>query len=309
LDTPAAPLIVILGPTGSGKSDLALEVAYAFDGEVVNCDSLQVYRFFDIGTAKLPERERRGIPHHLIDIVDPDQSFTAGDYARVARPLLSAITVRGKLPVVAGGTGFYLRALLDGLFAAPEADSEVRRRLQSRESRAPGSLHRLLCRLDPAAAILIHANDTKKIIRALEIRLLTGEPITGLHKQGRDRLEGYKVIKIGLSPPRHDLYQKLNSRCEAMFASGLLDEVRRILAMGYSPSAKPFESHGYKQALQHIQGALTLEEAVEDAKQNTRRYAKRQLTWYSRESGVQWFRTFGTETSTRDEVLKLIPGH
>ncbi|MCX6622658.1 MAG: tRNA (adenosine(37)-N6)-dimethylallyltransferase MiaA, partial [Acidobacteria bacterium] len=228
---------------------------------------------------------------------------------RAARPLLAGITARGKLPVVAGGTGFYLRALLDGLIAAPEADPGVRGRLQERESRRAGSLHRVLRRLDRAAAGRIHANDTKKIIRALEIRLITGNPITGLHKQGRDRLKGYQVIKIGLNPPRDLLYEKLNTRSDAMFAGGLLDEVRRILAMGYGPASKPFESHGYKQALGHIQGTLSLEETLDQAKQNTRRYAKRQVTWYSREGGVQWFRTFGDEATTRAEVLRLIEGY
>lgn len=306
--TPAAPLVVILGPTGSGKSDLALQLAYAFDGEVVNCDSLQVYRFFDIGTAKLPLADRHGIPHHLIDIVDPDQPFTAGEYARLARPLLAEITSRGKLPVVCGGTGFYLRALLDGLFASPPADPDLRNRLDQRELRRPGSLHRLLARLDPSAASQIHSNDTKKIVRALEVRLLTGQPITALYQQGRDRLEGYDVLKIGLAPPRQHLYEHLNRRCEAMFAQGLLDEVRSILARGFPPSAKPFESHGYKQALQHVLGTLPLTAALEEAKMNTRRYAKRQITWYSREGGVQWFRTFGDESATAAAALEATAG-
>lgn len=306
--TPDFPLVVILGPTGSGKSDLALEVAYRFDGEIVNCDSLQVYRFFDAGTAKLPPAERRGIAHHLIDIVDPDQSFTAGEFARAARAVLAGITARGKLPVVAGGTGFYLRALLDGLFASPEADPEVRRRLYGRESRRPGSLYRLLGRLDPAAARQIHANDTKKVVRALEVRMLAGAPMSELHRQGRDRLEGYRVLKIGLNPPRALLYERLNSRCEEMFASGLVGEVKRILALGYPPEAKPFESHGYKQAIDYLAGRLSWDEMLYHAKQNTRRYAKRQMTWYSRESGVQWFAAFGDDPLTRERVAELLSG-
>lgn len=308
LSTQAAPLVVILGPTGSGKSDLALEIACAFDGEIVNCDSLQVYRLFDIGTAKLRVEDRRGIPHHLIDIVDPDRPFTAGDYARLARPLLAAITARGKLPVIAGGTGFYLRALLEGLFASPESDPALRGRLHARELRRPGSLHRLLDRLDPEAARKIHSNDTKKIVRALEVRILTGQPMSGLHRRGRDRLEGFTVLKIGLAPRRDLLYERLNARCESMFAGGLVDEVNRILASGYAPDAKPFESHGYKQALDYVAGRLSWSEALEQAKQNTRRYAKRQMTWYSRESGVQWFPAFGDDPLTRGKARALLAG-
>ena len=220
--------------------------------------------------------------------------------------MLAGITARGKLPVVAGGTGFYLRAMLEGLFPSPEADPAVRERLYIREARRPGSLYRLLLRLDPVATGHIHSNDIKKMVRALEVRLLTGQPITGLHRQGRDRLEGYQVLKIGLNPPRAQLYEKLNTRCEAMFAAGLLGEVEGILARGYPASAKPFESHGYKQAIEHLSEKFPFEETVCRAKQNTRRYAKRQMTWYSRESGVQWFGTFGDDALTREQVAGLL---
>ncbi|HWQ57060.1 MAG TPA: tRNA (adenosine(37)-N6)-dimethylallyltransferase MiaA [Bryobacteraceae bacterium] len=301
-----SPLVVVLGPTGSGKSDLALEIAQAFAGEVVNCDSLQIYRYFDIGTAKLSAAEMRGITHHLIDIADPHETFAAGDYARRARSVLAEITTRGRLPVVAGGTGFYVRALLDGLFEGPSRDTALRDRLAARERRRPGSLHRLLARFDRAAAARIHSHDVPKTMRALEVCLLTRRPITELFRQGRDALRGYRILRIGLDPDRQALYARLNARCAAMFEAGLADEVRRILDMGFPPESKPFESHGYKQALQLLRGEMTPGEALEEAQRNTRRYAKRQMTWFRREPGVQWFRGFGPDPSIRDAVLDAV---
>jgi tRNA dimethylallyltransferase len=298
------PLVAVVGPTGSGKSDLALDIAEKFNGEVVNCDSLQVFRHFDIGTAKLPISERRGIPHHLIDIVDPDQLFTAGEYARLARETIVGITARGRLPVVAGGTGFYLRALLDGLFEGPSRDQELRERLAARETRRPGSLHRLLRRFDPEASRRIHPNDVPKVTRALEVCLVTQRPVSELFREGRDALQGYRTLKLGLLPEREALYDRLNVRCERMFEAGLVDEVRGILALGYSPRCKPFESHGYKQSLQLINGELNPRDAVFYAQRNTRNYAKRQLTWFRRERNLQWLRGFGDLPEIRAEALR-----
>jgi tRNA dimethylallyltransferase len=297
---------VIAGPTGSGKSELALRVAEEFGGEVIGCDSLQVYRHFDIGTAKLRAPERRGVPHYLIDIADPDCVFTAGEYARRARAMLGEITARRHLPVVAGGTGFYLRALLDGLFEGPERDEKLRRRLAVREAKRPGSLHRLLSRFDPAAAAKIHANDVPKVMRALEVCLLTQRPVTELFQEGRDALRGYAVLKIGLAPAREVLYEKLDTRCGQMFEAGLIEEAQNILSLGFSPNVKPFESHGYKQALQIIQGELSRKDALFYAQRNTRRYAKRQMTWFRQERDVRWFPGFGDTAEIQSAVIEKV---
>jgi tRNA dimethylallyltransferase len=303
------PLIAIVGPTGSGKSELALAVAERFGGEIINCDSLQVYRYFNIGTAKLALEDRRGIPHHLLDVADPDQPFSAGEYARMARVALAEISSRNRLPVVTGGTGLYLRALVDGLFPGPARDEVVRRRLALREARRRGSLHRLLRRFDPAAAERIHPHDVQKLVRAVEVCLLTRSSLTAEFAAGRDLLEGYRVLNLGLSPPRSALYERLDQRCRRMFEKGLLDEVRRILLLGFSPSVGPLESHGYKQALQFLRGELTLEAAIEQAQRNTRRYAKRQWTWFRREPAMQWLEGFGEESGVREAALDKIALH
>jgi tRNA dimethylallyltransferase len=304
----ARPLVAVVGPTGSGKSHLSLRLCEEFGGEVVNCDSLQIYRFFDIGTAKMPSSERRGIPHHLMDIVNPDEIFTAGEFAARARELLTSIDP-AVLPVVVGGTGFYLRALLDGLFPAPSRDDSLRARLASRERSRPGSLHRLLRRFDPQAARNIHPNDVPKVMRALEVYLLTKRPITSWFAEDRDALAGFRTLKIGLGPPREELYERLNARCEQMFADGLVEEVKRILEMGWPASAKPFESHGYRQSLQMLRGELTLEQALVEAQRNTRRYAKRQVTWFRKEPGVVWLAGFGEQPCIQQAAVDLVRRH
>ena len=297
------PLIAVAGPTGSGKSDLAIAIAQEFCGEVVNCDSLQVYRYFDIGTAKLPLAERGSVPHHLIDILNPDEVFTAGEFARRARETIAEISGRGRLPIVAGGTGFYLRALIDGLFEGPERDDGLRARLAAREAKRPGSLHKLLGRLDKAAARKIHANDVPKVTRALEVCLLTRRPVTELHQEGRDALQGYRVLKLALGPNRDALYERLDARCAAMFSCGLIEEVKEILERGYAETCKPFESHGYKQTLQLLRGELSLHNAIFYAQRNTRNYAKRQMTWFRREQGAEWISGFGGDEVVRARVL------
>jgi tRNA dimethylallyltransferase len=299
-------VIAILGPTGSGKSELALCVAGGFAGEVVNCDSLQVYRYFDIGTAKLTPEARRGIPHHLIDILDPDQMFTAGEYARLGRGVLDEISMRRHLPVLAGGTGFYVRALIDGLFPGPNRDQDLRDRLAQRERRRTGSLHRLLRRFDPAAAARIHARDLPKVTRALEVRLVARRPVTELFKEGREALRGYQTLKIGLAPPREALYEKLDQRTRQIFDAGLIEEARSILGRGYAASVKPFASHGYRQAIQFLNGELKLEEAIFYAQRNTRQYSKRQMTWFRQEPGMEWFAGFGDEKQIQQAVLQRV---
>ncbi len=286
-------LATVVGPTGSGKSSLALCLAQQFGGEIVNCDSLQLYRGFDIGTAKTPPGDRRGIPHHLFDVLTPQESYSAGEYAREARKSIAEIAGRGCLPVVVGGTGFYLRALLEGLPALPGRDERLRERLVERERLRPGSLHRLLKRLEPSAAGRIHANDVQKTMRALEVRLLTRQalpPSAEAHA-----LEGYAVIKLGLDPDRAALQQRLEDRTRAMFTHGLLEEVQGLLAAGASGSEKPFEALGYKQALLHLRGAITLEQAVESTIIETRQYAKRQRTWFRRDPEIRWLHGFGDD--------------
>ena len=296
------PMIVIAGPTGSGKSDLAMRVAEEFGGEVASCDSVQVYRYFDIGSAKLPLAQRRGIPHHLIDLLEPGTVFTAGEYSRTARPILHEISGRGRVPVVVGGPGFYLRALLDGLAPAPGGDEALRTRLLTREQRRPGSLHRLLSRLDAIAAERMHPNNVQRTVRALELRLLgeTNEPSPA------DALTGFQICKIGLRPPRAELYRRLDLRLEQMFEQGLIDEVRDLLSRGVPTTAKPFESLGYKQALEFIQGVASFDEALAAAKLATRHYAKRQLTWFRREPGMHWIEGFGSDASVQNEAIQWL---
>jgi tRNA dimethylallyltransferase len=300
------PLIAVLGPTASGKSDLALVIAQAFNGEIVNYDSVQAYRYFDIGTAKLSPAERRAIPHHLIDTIEPEHIFTAGEFARAARSALDEIARRNHIPVLVGGTGFYLRALLEGLTPSDERDESIRLRLTQREARRRGSLHRILRRLDPPAAARIHPNDVKKLIRALELCLQHGQPASAVFAQGKDALAGFSVIKVGLDPPRPELYERINARVNRMFQAGLVEEVQSILARGVPPTAKPFESLGYVQALAYLTGKFSLEEAVALAQQETRRYAKRQMTWFRRELDVHWFAGFGSDPAIQVAVLGLL---
>ena len=286
-------LTTVVGPTGSGKSTLALCLAQQFGGEIVNCDSLQLYRGFDIGTAKTAPCDRRGIPHHLFDVLAPEQSYSAGEYAREARNVIAEIAGRGRVPIVVGGTGFYLRALLEGLPVLPGRDERLRERLMKRERLRPGSLHRLLKRLEPGAAARIHSNDVQKTMRALEVRLLTQHalpPPAEAHA-----LEGYAAIKLGLDPDRALLQQRLEDRTRAMFAHGLLEEVRGLLAGGATGSEKPFEALGYKQVLLYLRGAATLEQAVESTIVETRQYAKRQRTWFRRDPDIRWLQGFGDD--------------
>lgn len=305
-DPAGAPLVVIAGPTGAGKSELGLAVAARFDAEIVNCDSLQVYRYLDIGTAKVPPAQRRGVPHHLLDVVNPDEIFSAGEYARRARRVLGEIAARGRLPLVVGGTGFYLRALLEGLFPGPTRDPDLRARLAARETRRPGLLHRFLRRFDPRLAGQIHPRDVQKLIRAVEVVLVTRRPLSQWYAEDRDPLRGFRTLKLVLDPPRDALYAHLDRRCERMFASGLLDEVRRILALGYAPGCKPLGSHGYRQAVQVLAGELTLAEAIYHAQRNTRRYAKRQWTWFRREPDAVWLKGFGSEPAVEQTACQLI---
>ena len=298
------PLIVIAGPTGSGKTALALHVAKRFNGEIVNCDSLQLYRGFDIGTAKTAPEKRQGIPHHLFDVLSPESGYSAGEYARLAREVLAEISSRGRLPLVVGGTGFYLRALLEGLPTLPSRSESVRTRVARRELRRPGSLHKILSRLDPESARRIHANDTQKLIRALELRLLTRAPRPSPESAGP--LQGYRTLMLGLDPDRALLIEHLESRTRDMFGGGLLEEVRGLLAQGLSGKEKPFEALGYKQALQVLRGECTVEQAIESTIIATRQYAKRQRTWFRRDTEIRWVQNFGDQPAAQQFAIAEI---
>jgi tRNA dimethylallyltransferase len=300
----AAPLaVLLLGPTGSGKTALSLELGERFGGEIVSCDSVAVYRGMDLGTAKPTKEEQARLPHHLIDVADPDQPFTAGEYSRQARALLREIASRGRLPIVTGGTGLYLRALTEGLFAGPERQDGLRDRLQrSRAKHGEAWLHRLLQRLDPASAARIHPNDAPKLIRAIEVCLAARKPLSEV--MARDPLTGFRLLRIGLNPPRQALYDRLNQRAAAMFAAGLIEETRALLAR-YGP-VKALDSLGYRQALTVLNGTETLPRAVAAAQQGHRNYAKRQLTWFRREPEVHWIEAFGDEPETRRRAAELV---
>jgi len=301
-------LVVLLGPTASGKTALSLHVAGRFQGEIVSCDSVAVYREFEIGTAKPSRQERRRVPHHLIDIAGPEEAITAGDYSRLARQAVGEIAGRGHLPIVVGGSGLYLRALLEGLFPGPPRSEALRARLRERATeRGPNYLHKLLRRLDPAAAQTIHANDVPKVVRALEVSISARAPMTGLWQQGRDPLAGFNILRIGLNPDRDALYQRINHRAREMFSSGLLEEAR-TLAARYGASAWPLNSLGYKQAMQHLRGEISLEQAIAAAQQGHRNYAKRQMTWFRREPNVHWIAGFGSDPAVQKDVENLING-
>jgi tRNA dimethylallyltransferase len=301
-------LVAVVGPTGSGKSHLALDLAETLGGEIVNCDSLQLYRLLEIGTAKPTLTERRGIPHHLLDVLNPDQVFSAGDFRRAAEPVLRDIAARGRLPILCGGTGFYLRALLEGLFAGPPRDEALRAQLVAAEARRPGLVHRYLRRLDPAGAQRIHARDVQKAIRAVEISRQARQPATSLYGLTEQPLQGFRILTLGLDPPRTQLYERINRRVEQMFERGLLDEVRAILAAGYPPDAKALESIGYQQALAVLQGRLSLAAAIADTQIATRRYAKRQWTWFRRDPAIRWIPAFGSDSPSRRLALDAITG-
>ena len=287
-------LVVILGPTASGKSALAISLAERFSGEIVSCDSVAVYRNFEIGTAKPSRADRARIPHHLIDVAEPGEPFTAGEYARQARAALNGISQRGHLSIVVGGTGLYLRALLEGLFPGPQRSDELRERLRTRAAeRGSAYLHRLLQRLDPASAAAIHPNDSPKLIRAVEVCLTARGPMSQLWEQGRDPLQGFRVLRIGLNPAREQLYERINRRAAQMFDDGLIAETQTLLERYGDVS--PIHSLGYQQALQHIRGELTLAQAIAAAQQGHRNYAKRQMTWFRREPDVTWLEGFGDD--------------
>ena len=299
-------LIVLAGPTASGKTALALALAARFPAEVVSCDSVAVYRGLDIGSAKPTAEERILVPHHLIDILTPDEPCTAGHYARLAREAVAGIAQRGRLPIVAGGTGLYLRALLDGLSPAPPRDEALREKLRARADKSPVQLHRILTRIDQAAARTIHANDTPKLIRAIEVTLHARQPITRhWREQGRERLTGYRVLRLGLEPPRPALYERINRRAAAIFDRGLEEETARLVEQ-YGYDCRPLASLGYAQAIEVLRGILSREDAVALCAQGHRNYAKRQLTWFRRDTQMHWLAGFGSDAEIQSRAIALV---
>jgi tRNA dimethylallyltransferase len=301
------PLVAIVGPTASGKSALGVKLAERLGGEVVACDSTQLYRGFDIGTAKPSLSERHRVPHHLIDVLGPSDDATAGGYRQLALQILEALRQRKRLPVFTVGTGLYLRALLEGLADIPQRSEELRERLRaSIGEHPPGHLHRLLKRLDPEAAKKIAPADEQKIIRAVEVCVLARKPISEVHRSGRVPLEGWHIAKIGLMPPRESLNERIHARTDAMLEQGWTREVQSLLESGLSEDSKPFDFIGYRELRAVLRGEITLEAAREAIQQATRQYAKRQLTWFRKEPGVRWFSGLGDDSGVQAAALEWL---
>ncbi len=302
-------LLVIVGPTASGKSNLSLEVAGKFGAEIVSVDSMLVYKGMDIGTAKPTAAELSSVPHHMIDIVGPEAEFSAADYRKRASAAIEDITARGKRALVAGGTGLYLRALLEGIFEGPSRDNELRREFaRIIERDGPGVLHAELAGVDPEAAARIHPNDATRIVRALEVYRITGRSISSLQREQAVAESPYETLKIGLNKERSELYADINRRVDAMMEAGLLEEVRGLLHKGYSSRLRPMQALGYKEMVSHIEGGAGLSEAIEALKKNTRNFAKRQLTWFGKDKEIRWFAP-GEKTAIMAAVSEFWPSN
>ena len=302
------PIIAIMGPTASGKSALGIALALRFGGEVLNCDSVQVYREIEIATAKVPFAERQGVPHHLLDFVSPTINYTAGAWAAAAQQKIAEIEARGRRALLVGGTGFYLRALREPFFASPPTDERLRARLTAlRQTRGPEHLHKLLRRLDAPTAARLHPRDYVRVQRALEVRFQTGR---SLSEQQPARAAPSPVnarLRIFvLNPPRAELYRRIDERTEAHFRAGLVAEVQRLLAAGVPASSNALGAHGYRRVVEHLRGERTLESAIAQTKLDVRHYAKRQLTWFRREPGVEWIASFGDDPTVQAHVAAEI---
>jgi tRNA dimethylallyltransferase len=303
-------IIAIVGPTASGKSALGIELALRLQGEIINCDSVQVYQGIQIATAKVPLAERRGVPHHLIDFVPPQVNFTAADWARAAAKKIEEIESRNHAVILVGGTGFYLRALRQPFFPSPATDNDLRCRLSAiREAKGPEHLHQLLRRFDPAEAAKLNVRDWPRVQRAIEFYLQTREPIS-VHRPDRGAPAPFteRIQVLALNPPRHVLYARINARTELHFKSGLVNEVQQLLNEGVPAISNALGAHGYRRVVEYLQGKRDLESAIEQTKLDVRHYAKRQLTWFRREPGVVWFDIFGDDPFAIDQLMAhLLP--
>jgi len=299
-------MLAIVGPTASGKSTLGIEVALQINGEIINCDSVQVYKEIEIATAKVPLEERKGVPHHLIDFVSPNVNYTAGEWAREAAAKIEEIESRGRVPLLVGGTGFYLRALRQPFFVSPPTDESLRRRLNRiREKHGVEHMHRLLNRIDPAAARQFYPRDWPRVQRAIEVYLQTGQSIVDQKPDRPEPHESSRRLRIlALNPPRAELYKRINERTEAHFKAGLVEEVQGLLDRGFSPSSNALGAHGYRRVVEYLQGLRDLDSAIEQTRLDVRHYAKRQLTWFRHEAGVEWFHGFGEENAILQSILE-----
>jgi len=307
-DTKSSPVIAIVGPTASGKSTLAIEVALALNCEIINCDSVQVYRDVEVATAKVHPSEQKGVPHHLIGFVPPEVNYTAVEWAAEATSKINEIESRSRVPMLVGGTGFYLRALRRPFFISPKTDVELRRRIDAmRERHGPEYLHRVLRRIDSAGAEQLHPRDWPRVQRAIEVYLQTGASIFAQREERPEPHESsHRLRIIALNPPRNALYERINQRTEEHFRAGLVDEVKTLLQRGVPPESNALGAHGYRRVVEYLEGRRTIESAIEQTKLDVRHYAKRQLTWFRREEGVKWVEAFGDETDTISNVLGLL---
>jgi tRNA dimethylallyltransferase len=303
-----SPIVAVVGPTASGKSDLGIALALRLGGEIINCDSVQVYTEIEIATAKVPLDERRGVPHHLIDFVPPERTYTAADWARDALAKVEEIESRGRTALLVGGTGFYLRALREPFFEAPPTDAELRRRLgHSRARRGAEHLHGLLRRLDPERAARLAPRDWSRVQRALELRLQTGEKLSArMSRRPAPPPQAARLRVFVLDPPREELYRRIDLRAEAHFRAGLVEEVRELLGRGVPADTSALGAHGYRRVVEYLRGARTLEGAIEQTKRDVRHYAKRQLTWFRREPGAERVEGFGEDPSVQAEVARRL---
>jgi len=306
--TKSSPVIAIVGPTASGKSTLAIEVALALNCEIINCDSVQVYRDVEVATAKVPPSEQKGVPHHLIGFVPPEVNYTAVEWAAEATSKINEIESRSRVPMLVGGTGFYLRALRRPFFISPKTDVELRRRINAmRERHGPEYLHRVLRRIDSTGAEQLHPRDWPRVQRAIEVYLQTGASIFAQREERPEPHESsHRLRIIALNPPRNALYERINQRTEEHFRAGLVDEVKTLLQRGVPPESNALGAHGYRRVVEYLEGRRTIESVIEQTKLDVRHYAKRQLTWFRREEGVKWVEAFGDETDTISNVLGLL---
>ena len=307
-DAKARLIPAIVGPTASGKSELGIKLALTLDGEIINLDSVQVYRGIQIATAKVPPGERRGVPHHLIDVVEPTENFTAGEYARSAAEIIREVESRGSMAMLVGGTGFYLRALVSPLFEGPKTDLSLRARLLGkRDERGAEHLHRLLRRIDPRAAARISPRDWSRTMRAIEVFFQTGRRLSEAQPDLPPPPElAARVRVIALNPPREQLYAQINRRSELMFERGLVEEVESLIRSGVPANAKAFQAHGYRRVVEYLQGRRSREDALNQMKLDTRHYAKRQLTWWRAWPGVKWIHRFGDAEEAFGEAIEYL---